>query len=111
MVQEKKNEAVQLKIPGERTRYQIDYILVKQRFRNSIIDVKTLPGADIDSDHNLLVAEVQTWLKAIKKVGKRKSKGNFERIESKENQVKEVMEQKFSQIDGVTGSVEDNWER
>ena len=23
--------------------------------------------------------------------------------------MKEVMEQKFSQIDGVTGSVEDNW--
>jgi hypothetical protein len=28
--------------------------------------VKTLPGADIYSDHNLLVAEVQTRLKAIK---------------------------------------------
>jgi hypothetical protein len=39
---------------------------VKQCFRNYIRDVKTLPGADIDSDHNLLVAEVQTRLKAIK---------------------------------------------
>ena len=35
------------KSPGDRHRYQIDYILVKQRFRNSIRDVKTLPGADI----------------------------------------------------------------
>jgi hypothetical protein len=33
----------------------------------------------------------------------------LERIKSKENHVKEVMEQKFSQIDGVTGSLEDNW--
>ena len=97
------------KSPGERNRYQIDYILVKQRFRNSTRDVKTLPGADIDSDHNLLVAEVQTRLKVIKKAGKRKPKWNLERIKSKENHVKEVMEQKFSQIDGVTGSVEDNW--
>jgi hypothetical protein len=40
-------------------------------FRNSIRDVRTLPGADID---NLLVAEVQTTLKAIKKAGKRKPK-------------------------------------
>jgi hypothetical protein len=47
---------------------------VKQNFRNSIGDAKTLPGADIDSDHNLLVAEVQTRLKAIKKAGKRKPK-------------------------------------
>ena len=46
------------KSPEERIRYQIDYeyILVKQRFRNGIRDVKTLPGVDIDSDQNLLVA-------------------------------------------------------
>ena len=29
--------------------------------------------------------------------------------QEQENHVKEGMEQKFSQIDGVTGSVEDNW--
>ena len=44
--------------PEDRKRYQIDYILVKQRFRNSIGDVKTLPGADIDSDQRLLLVEV-----------------------------------------------------
>ena len=33
----------------------------------------------------------------------------MEQIKSKENHVKEVMEQKFSQIDGITGNVEDNW--
>jgi hypothetical protein len=34
------------KSPGDRKRYQIDYILVKRRSRNSIRDVKTLPCAD-----------------------------------------------------------------
>ena len=29
-------------------------------------------------------------------------------VKSKDNRVKEVMEEKFSQLDGVTGSVEDN---
>ena len=71
------------KSPGDRKQYQIDYILVKQCFRNSIRHVKTLPGADIDSDHILLVAEVQTRLKAIKKAGKRKPKLNLEQIKSK----------------------------
>jgi hypothetical protein len=33
----------------------------------------------------------------------------MEIIKGKENHVKEVMEQKFIQIVGVTGSVEDNW--
>jgi exonuclease III len=38
---------------GDKSRYQLDYVLVKQRFRNSVKDVQTLPRADIDSDHNL----------------------------------------------------------
>jgi hypothetical protein len=41
----------------------MDYILVKNRFRNNAKDVQTLPGADIDSDHNLLVAKICTRLK------------------------------------------------
>ena len=46
-------------------RRQLDYILVKNRFRNSVKDVQTLPGADIGSDHNLLVAKFRTRLKKI----------------------------------------------
>jgi hypothetical protein len=71
---ERKTKLYTWKSPGDRNRYQIDYTLLKHRFRNIIRDVKTLPGAVIDSDHNLLVAEVQTRLKAIKKGGKRKPK-------------------------------------
>ncbi len=33
----------------------------------------------------------------------------MERIKSKDNHVKEVIEQNFSQIDAVTGSIKDNW--
>ena len=32
-------------------------------------------------------------------------------MKSKENRVKEEIEQKFSQIDGVIGSVEDSWRK
>ena len=41
------------KAPGDWSRDQLDYILVKHRFRNSAKDVQTLPGADTDSDLNL----------------------------------------------------------
>ena len=50
---------------GDRSREQLDYILVKHRFRNSVKDVQTLPVADIDSEHNLLVAKICTSLKKI----------------------------------------------
>jgi len=53
------------KAPGDWSQHQLDYILVKYRFRNSVKNVQTLPGADIDSDHNLLVAKVLTRLKKI----------------------------------------------
>ena len=95
---------------GHGRQYQINYILMKQCFRNSIRDAKTLSGANTDSDLNPLVAEVQTRLKSIKKkAGKRKPKWNLERIKSKENNVKEVMEQKFSQIGWNNRQREDNW--
>lgn len=46
-------------------RNQIDYILVKERYRNSIISVKTYPGADVGSDHNPLVASMRVKMKKL----------------------------------------------
>lgn len=54
------------KAPGDNARFQIDFIMIKERFRNSIKNVCTHPGADIDSDHNLLVAKMKVELKKIK---------------------------------------------
>ena len=46
---------------------QIDYILCSQRWRSSIQSVKTRPGANCGSDHQLLIAKFRLKLK---KVGK-----------------------------------------
>ena len=46
---------------------QIDYILCSQRWRSSIQSTKTRPGADSNSDHELLIAKFRLKLK---KVGK-----------------------------------------
>jgi hypothetical protein len=48
---------------------------VKQPFKNSVKYVQTLPGADIDSDHNLLVAKICTILKKIVRFHKRNQDG------------------------------------
>jgi hypothetical protein len=53
---------------------------VKQQFRNSVKDVQTMPGADIDSDHNLLVATICTSLKKIIRFHKRKPRWDLEKL-------------------------------
>lgn len=47
-------------------RNQIDFMLVNKRYRNSITSIKTYPGADINSDHNPLVANFKVRMKKIK---------------------------------------------
>jgi ribonuclease HI len=48
-------------------RNQIDYIAVNKRFRNSIKKVTTYPGADLESDHNPVVAKLNLNWKRIKR--------------------------------------------
>ena len=57
------------KSPGDRVRNQIDYITINKRFRNSIRQVKTYPGADCAGgcDHVPVVVEMRVKLKKLKK--------------------------------------------
>lgn len=48
-------------------RCQINYIITKQRFRNQIKQCKAYPGADIKSDHSLIIIESEFKYKNIKK--------------------------------------------
>lgn len=43
------------KSPGDMYRNQIDYIINDSRFKNCVKNVKTFPGADIASDRNPVV--------------------------------------------------------
>ncbi len=52
--------------PGDNVRNQIDYILIKRRWRSSLLSVKTRPGAYCGSDHQLLVAQLKLKLRAKK---------------------------------------------
>ena len=54
--------------PGGNTRNQIDYIGIAHRWKSSISNCKTYPGADCDSDHHLLVATLTMRLGKKKKL-------------------------------------------
>ncbi|VDO54474.1 unnamed protein product [Schistosoma margrebowiei] len=49
--------------PDHTTQNQIDHICINKTFRRTIEDVKTKRGADIASDHHLLVAKMKLKLK------------------------------------------------
>ena len=76
-------------IPGDIGRYQIDYILVEQRFRNQVKDFKSHPGADIDSDHYPVVIKCSLKFETTKKLA-RTDKCNIGKLQDKEycNQTK-----------------------
>ena len=52
---------------GQIVRNQIDYVLIRQRYRNAIISAKTYPSADIGSDHNPVVTKIRLRMKRIKR--------------------------------------------
>lgn len=56
--------------PGDRVRNQIDYIMISSRWRSSIFNTRTYPGAECGSDHQLLVANLKIKFKAAREIQK-----------------------------------------
>ena len=70
------------KRPGDTGRFQLDFFLVRQRYRNSVKNACSYPGADADTDHNLIV---MSQVATLKKIGKRRKilKWNLENMEKR----------------------------
>jgi hypothetical protein len=62
-------------------------------------DVQTLPGADIDSDHNLLVAKICTRLKKILRFQKRKTQWDLEKFYTQKQTGQDTLEGKLGVIE------------
>ena len=54
---------------------KMNYILMKRRCGNSVLNAHTLPETDADTDHNLLTAKVFLALKKLSKKGTINLKG------------------------------------
>ena len=69
---------------------QIDYIMIKNRFRSSVNTGKTrtYPGADIGSDHDLVMMSFQIHLKRMNKAKCTRPKFNFDKLKDPEVQKK-----------------------
>lgn len=107
-----KNHEIMLytwKRPGDTGRFQIDFIMVRQRFRNKVLNCKTYSGADVDSDHNLLVMSSILKLNKLQK-GRKIKRWDLDRL--KKPEVVESCRGSISQRLTVTmesNTVEDDW--
>jgi hypothetical protein len=82
---------------------------VKHRFRNSVKDVQTLPGADIDSDHHILVPKICTRLNKIIRFQKRRPQWDLEKLYTKNRRVQDTLERKLAAVECDSGYVEVQW--
>ena len=65
LFQQHKRKLYTWTLPDDQCWNQIDYILCRQSWRNSIQSTKTRPGADCGSDHELLIAKYRLKLKKV----------------------------------------------
>ena len=97
--------------PDGRTRNQIDYILIDKRYRNSVTNSKSRPEADCGSDHNPVVADVETRLKRTKNV-RRTKRWNLKKLELETNRTN-FQEMISAKIDNLVDleDINDAWEK
>ena len=76
---------------------------MKHRFTNSVKDVQTLPGAEIDSDHNLLVAKFRTRLKKIIGFQKSRPRWDLEKLYAQRQKVQDTLEEKLCELNVKVG--------
>ena len=81
--------------PDGKTHNQIDYIMVKKRFKTSVNIAKTRssPGADIGSDHELVMMTSKLYLKRAKKQCNTRIKFDLEKL--KDPEVAEIFQAKI----------------
>jgi len=96
------------KLPGDTRRYQLDYILVRQRFRNSVKNSCSYPGADADSDHNLVVMKQTVKLKKLKR-RRKKLQWNLQKLEAKVESFQNKVNEKIRDNNQSDVSIEGKW--
>jgi hypothetical protein len=71
--------------------------------------VQTVPGPDIDSDQNLLVAKICTRLKKIIRFQKGRPQWDLEKLYTQKQKVQDTLEGKFGEIECDSKNVEVQW--
>ncbi|XP_063411386.1 craniofacial development protein 2-like [Mytilus trossulus] len=94
--------------PDGKTKNQIDHIMISQRWRSSLQDVRVMRGADISSDHHLIIAKVKIKLAKGTKVEQKRIKYNVEKLK---DQFQIELRNRFEVLkDGPDLDINNEWE-
>ena len=107
------------KSPGDVHRNQIDFITIKKRYRNTVKNAMTYPGADMNSDHNPVVVKLKFRLKNTSARLLRKPKFQLELLKDTEiksrysayvsNRYQELMQEETEQCESVKEEIDKEW--
>ncbi len=106
--QQEKRRRYTVKSPGDSKRYQIDYILVRQRYRNGVKCCRSYPGADVFTDHNLVAMQMSVKLKKLERT-RRKQKWNMERMKKNGLPFRRGVEDEIKSNTGVGLNANQRW--
>ena len=97
--------------PDDRTVNQIDHICISGRFRSSLQDVHVARGAEINSDHYLVVGKLKLKLKKFS--GKIESRRKYDVRALKDQSVKEdfsiELRNRFEALENLPDNIDDHW--
>ena len=100
--------------PDQRTKNQIDHIAVDARHASNVLDVRTFRGANVDSDHFLVMAKIRSRISTPKLKRDRVSSANTTRDALKQQDLSKKFSEEISRklrsisTDSTTGS--GHWE-
>ncbi|BFY99382.1 hypothetical protein BsWGS_02422 [Bradybaena similaris] len=106
MFQQPKRRLYTWTSPNGLYRNQIDYFLCANRWKSSVVNCKTLPGAECGTDHELLIAEMKIKLKRKPRVI-RPPKFNIDCIT---NEYKTGIKDRFKDLDFKVQEPNEIWE-
>ncbi|XP_012941986.1 craniofacial development protein 2, partial [Aplysia californica] len=101
------------KSPGDSARNQIDYIMIKKRYKNGMLNVKTRPGADCYSDHVPVVGKFRIRLKKTHMSKKKNMKLNMALLQSNkeiQDKFRKTVQNKFCPLEEIQ-DIEQQWEQ
>ena len=98
------------KMPGDHGRYQLDYMLMRVRYRNCVKSCHSYPGADIGSDHNLVAMKIRSIRYKRVKGTKKKVRWNLQELENEDicKKYTNAVEEKLAE--SIKGDAEVRWQ-
>ena len=97
--------------PDKKVKNQIDYVMITKRFRNSLLNVKTRPGADCNSNHVPVVGKLRVRLKKLHRVNVRTDRLDLDLLKRDaaiREQYQKIIQFKYCAIEKIE-TVEEQW--